>query len=45
MELPGVPDLVGLLNTHLPPQIRVWDIVRTQNSFNSRTLVFRESRL
>jgi len=37
IDLPGVTDLVGLINMHLPPQIRVWDIVRTQNSFNSRT--------
>ncbi|KAG8806874.1 tRNA pseudouridine synthase 1 [Serendipita sp. 401] len=37
MELPGVTDLVGLLNKHLPEEIHVWDIVRTQNSFNART--------
>ncbi|PVF97115.1 pseudouridine synthase [Serendipita vermifera] len=36
MELPGVTDLVEHINEQLPPEIRIWDIVRTQNSFNSR---------
>ncbi|KAG8797218.1 tRNA pseudouridine synthase 1, partial [Serendipita sp. 399] len=37
VELPGVTDLVGVLNKHLPEEIHIWDIVRTQNSFNART--------
>ncbi|CAG7851679.1 tRNA pseudouridine synthase 1; AltName: Full=tRNA pseudouridylate synthase 1; AltName: Full=tRNA-uridine isomerase 1 [Serendipita indica DSM 11827] len=37
MDVPGVPNLVAAINSNLPEEIRVWDIVRTQNSFNSRT--------
>ncbi|KAL1864054.1 hypothetical protein VTK73DRAFT_6235 [Phialemonium thermophilum] len=28
------PDLVGKINSHLPPQIRVWGIQRTNNGFS-----------
>ncbi|KAH9846263.1 tRNA pseudouridine synthase [Lenzites betulinus] len=35
--IPGVPDLVARLNEELPPEIRIWSIVRVQNSFNART--------
>jgi tRNA pseudouridine38-40 synthase len=38
-EIPGVPNVVEAINTHLPPEIRVWGIVRAQNSFNARTSV------
>lgn len=34
---PGVNDLVAVVNSNLPPDIRVWDILRVQNSFNSRS--------
>lgn len=36
-QIPGVPDVVAAINTLLPPEIRVWGIVRVQNSFNART--------
>ena len=36
-QIPGVPDVVEAVNELLPPQIRVWRIVRVQNSFNART--------
>ncbi|KAJ8489355.1 hypothetical protein ONZ51_g2998 [Trametes cubensis] len=36
-EIPGVPDLVAKINEELPPEIRVWSIIRVQNSFNART--------
>ncbi|KAI9164502.1 tRNA pseudouridine synthase 1 [Blastocladiella emersonii ATCC 22665] len=29
-------DPVAAINAHLPAQIRVWDVVRVQNSFNSK---------
>ncbi|KLO04316.1 pseudouridine synthase, partial [Schizopora paradoxa] len=35
--VPGVPDLLSRINDELPPEIRVWDYVRVQNSFNART--------
>ncbi|EIW58179.1 tRNA pseudouridine synthase [Trametes versicolor FP-101664 SS1] len=35
--IPGVPDLVARINEELPPEIRIWSIVRVQNSFNART--------
>ncbi|KAM5532801.1 hypothetical protein V8D89_013520 [Ganoderma adspersum] len=35
--IPGVPDLVGRINEELPPEIRLWSILRVQNSFNART--------
>ncbi|KAI1796764.1 tRNA pseudouridine synthase [Ganoderma leucocontextum] len=35
--VPGVPDLVARLNEELPPEIRLWSILRVQNSFNART--------
>ncbi|KAI0319395.1 pseudouridine synthase [Amylostereum chailletii] len=35
-EVPGVEDLAAHINQHLPPEIRVWGFVRTQNSFNAR---------
>ncbi|EAU90525.1 pseudouridylate synthase [Coprinopsis cinerea okayama7 len=34
--IPGVPDLVAAVNEQLPPEIRFWGFVRTQNSFNAR---------
>ena len=36
-QIPGVPDVVAALNNLLPPEIRVWGIVRVQNSFHART--------
>ena len=39
-QIPGVPDVVGAINRSLPPEIRVWGIIRVQNSFNARTCVF-----
>jgi tRNA pseudouridine38-40 synthase len=36
-QIPGVPDVVAAINELLPPEIRVWGIVRVQNSFNART--------
>jgi tRNA pseudouridine38-40 synthase len=36
-EIPGVDNLVAKINEELPPQIRLWDIARTVNSFNART--------
>ncbi|TFK85496.1 tRNA pseudouridine synthase [Polyporus arcularius HHB13444] len=35
--IPGVKDLVGRINEELPPEIRLWSILRVQNSFNART--------
>ncbi|EPY51275.1 tRNA pseudouridine synthase Lsp1 [Schizosaccharomyces cryophilus OY26] len=35
--------LIEKVNQHLPPSIRVWDVVRTINSFNPRT--YCESRI
>ncbi|KAI0765660.1 pseudouridine synthase [Trametes elegans] len=35
--VPGVPDLVARINEELPPEIRLWSIIRVQNSFNART--------
>ncbi|TBU57653.1 tRNA pseudouridine synthase [Dichomitus squalens] len=35
--IPGVPDLVARINEELPPEIRLWSILRVQNSFNART--------
>jgi hypothetical protein len=39
-QIPGVPDVVAAINKLLPPEIRVWGIVRVQNSFNARTYAF-----
>jgi tRNA pseudouridine38-40 synthase len=36
-QIPGVPDVVEAVNELLPPEIRVWHILRVQNSFNART--------
>ncbi|KAI0299306.1 pseudouridine synthase [Russula brevipes] len=36
-QIPGVPDVVAAVNGLLPPEIRVWGIIRVQNSFNART--------
>ncbi|KAI0286054.1 pseudouridine synthase [Russula aff. rugulosa BPL654] len=36
-QIPGVPDVVAAVNELLPPEIRIWGIVRVQNSFNART--------
>ncbi|KAI8996395.1 tRNA pseudouridine synthase [Trametes punicea] len=35
--IPGVQDLVAKINQELPPEIRLWSIIRVQNSFNART--------
>ncbi|OBZ74202.1 tRNA pseudouridine synthase 1 [Grifola frondosa] len=35
--IPGVPNLVARINEELPPEIRLWSILRVQNSFNART--------
>jgi tRNA pseudouridine(38-40) synthase len=43
-QIPGVPDVVGAINRSLPPEIRVWGIIRVQNSFNARTCVFRSPK-
>ncbi|KAI9060913.1 tRNA pseudouridine synthase, partial [Trametes sanguinea] len=32
-----IPDLVAKINEELPPEIRLWSIIRVQNSFNART--------
>lgn len=37
VEIPGVDDLVRSLNEALPPQIRVWSVLRAVNSFNARS--------
>ena len=36
-QIPTVPDVVVAVNELLPPEIRIWGIVRVQNSFNART--------
>jgi len=36
-QIPGVPDVVAAVNNLLPPEIRMWSIIRVQNSFNART--------
>ena len=36
-QIPGVLDVVAAINKLLPPEIRIWSIVRVQNSFNART--------
>ncbi|EPQ56520.1 pseudouridine synthase [Gloeophyllum trabeum ATCC 11539] len=41
-EVPGVSDLKGRINELLPPEIRLWSILRVQNSFSART--FCDSR-
>ena len=43
-QIPGVSDVVAAVNMSLPPEIRIWGIVRVQNSFNARTyaLIFSE---
>ncbi|TFK51809.1 pseudouridine synthase [Heliocybe sulcata] len=41
-HVPGVDDLRARINELLPPEIRLWAIVRTQNSFSART--FCDSR-
>ncbi|KAL0953754.1 hypothetical protein HGRIS_004943 [Hohenbuehelia grisea] len=33
---PDVPDILARINEELPPEIRVWEYVRVQNSFNAR---------
>ncbi|KAI0741709.1 tRNA pseudouridine synthase [Daedaleopsis nitida] len=35
--IPGVPNLVERINEELPPEIRLWSVLRVQNSFNART--------
>jgi len=39
ITIPGVRDIVARVNEELPPEIRLWDYVRTQNSFNARLSV------
>ena len=39
-QIPGVSDVVVAVNKLLPPEIRVWGIVRVQNSFNARTFAY-----
>ncbi|TIB02033.1 hypothetical protein E3P94_01231 [Wallemia ichthyophaga] len=36
VELPEQGDPVAAINSHLPPHIRIWGYVRTQNSFDAR---------
>jgi tRNA pseudouridine38-40 synthase len=42
-EIPDVPDVAEAVNELLPPEIRVWRIIRVQNSFNARTCAFLPS--
>ena len=42
-QIPDVPDVVEAVNELLPPEIRVWRILRVQNSFNARTCAFLPS--
>jgi tRNA pseudouridine38-40 synthase len=44
-QIPGVPDVVAAINNLLPPEIRVWGIVRVQNSFNARTYALPFSKM
>ncbi|KAF7793500.1 hypothetical protein EIP86_004612 [Pleurotus ostreatoroseus] len=37
-RVPGVPDILARINEELPPEIRVWQIARVQNSFNARSM-------
>ncbi|KAH8103991.1 tRNA pseudouridine synthase [Cristinia sonorae] len=37
VDIPGVTDLVARVNDELPPEIRVWNYVRTRNSFQARS--------
>ncbi|KAF9269171.1 pseudouridine synthase [Marasmius fiardii PR-910] len=37
-EVPGVDNMMNCVNELLPPEIRVWDFQRVQNSFNAHTL-------
>ncbi|TIA93577.1 hypothetical protein E3P99_00076 [Wallemia hederae] len=37
VDLPDNRDVVEAINEHLPPHIRIWGYVRTQNSFDART--------
>jgi tRNA pseudouridine(38-40) synthase len=39
-QIPGVSDVVAAVNQLLPPEIRIWGIVRVQNSFNARTYAY-----
>ncbi|SJL03869.1 uncharacterized protein ARMOST_07226 [Armillaria ostoyae] len=36
--VPGQGDMLTRINEELPPDIRVWDFVRTKNAFNARLL-------
>ncbi|KAF8268812.1 pseudouridine synthase [Lactarius quietus] len=36
-QISDVPDVVEAVNELLPPEIRIWRIIRVQNSFNART--------
>ena len=36
MKIQEQPDLIAKLNAQLPPQIRVWDMVRTVGSFHAK---------
>ncbi|KAF7309128.1 PseudoU-synth-1 domain-containing protein [Mycena kentingensis (nom. inval.)] len=37
-QIPGVEDFKARVNEELPPEIRLWECIRVQNSFNPRTL-------
>ncbi|KAG7094072.1 hypothetical protein E1B28_007692 [Marasmius oreades] len=37
-EAPGVDNMLNRINELLPPEIRIWDLQRVQNSFNARIL-------
>ncbi|KZT69267.1 pseudouridine synthase [Daedalea quercina L-15889] len=37
-NVPGVPDLVARINEELPPEIRLWSMLRVNNSFVARSL-------
>jgi hypothetical protein len=39
-QIPGVPEVVAAVNELLPPEIRIWGIVRAQNSFHARTYAY-----
>lgn len=41
--IPGVDDFVARVNEELPSEIRLWGIVRVQNSFNARAYVLSTS--
>ncbi|EPT01126.1 hypothetical protein FOMPIDRAFT_1036444 [Fomitopsis schrenkii] len=36
-DIPGVQDMVARINEELPPEIRLWSILRVSNNFDART--------